>query len=300
MWGLGFWAETDPQHPNYTIEARPSSQLAGPQISQTQSTQSEPHEEFLSGGLHHIATLSEIHPLVPEPQNAPFTQHLHDIATTGSRIPTDIAPLAPHIDIMSGITAGMMITQNPAPPATPSNGGRGLYGTPPALFTGDRNKFKDFMRAFNRWWKLNKEKPVFSQPYKRVTLFLNHLRGLNVEDWADEQQKTMDNDIAAGHSDNDEHHWARFKVAFKQTYTDLGEKLSTDATLQNLRMEKGDIDTYITSFNKLLTQAGYKDDELGALNMFKKGLPGPLNVRIINNTSTAPQNLKDWQKAARE
>jgi hypothetical protein len=300
MWGLGFWAETDPQHPNYTIEARPSSQSAGPQISQTQSTQSEPHEEFLSGGLHHIATLLEMHPLVPEPQNAPFTQHLHDIATTGSRIPTDIAPLAPHIDIMSGITAGMTITQNPAPPAAPSNGGRGLYGTPPALFTGDRNKSKDFMRAFNRWWKLNKEKPVFSQPYKCVTLFLNHLRGLNVKDWADEQQKTMDNDIATGHGDNDEHYWARFKVAFKQTYTDLGEKLSADATLQNLRMEKGDIDTYITSFNKLLTQARYKDDELGALNMFKKGLPGPLNVRIINNTSTAPRNLKDWQKAARE
>jgi hypothetical protein len=110
----------------------------------------------------------------------------------------------------------------------------------------------------------------------------------------------MDNNIAAGHGDDDEHHWARFKVTFKQTYTNLGEKLSADATLQNLKMEKGDINTYIASFNKLLTQAGYKDDELGALNMFKKGLPGPLNVHIINNTSTTPQNLKDWQKAARE
>jgi len=156
------------------------------------------------------------------------------------------------------------------------------------------------MRVFNRWWKLNKEKPIFSQPYKQVALFLNHLRGLNVEDWADEQQKTMDDDIVAGRGDDDEHHWTRFKVAFEQTYTDLGEKLSADTTLQNLRMEKGDIDTYIATFNKLLAQAGYKDDELGALNMFKKGLPGPLNVRIINNTSTAPRNLKDWQKAARE
>ena len=94
--------------------------------------------------------------------------------------------------------------------------------------------------------------PVFSQPYKHVALFLNHLRGLNVEDWADEQQKTMDNDVTAGHGDDDEHHWMRFKIAFEQTYTDLGEKLLADATLQNLRMEKGDIDTYIASFNKLL------------------------------------------------
>jgi hypothetical protein len=201
---------------------------------------------------------------------------------------------------MSGITVGTTITQNPAPAAALSNGGGGLYGTPPALFTGDRNKSKDFMRAFNRWWKLNKEKPIFSQPYKHVALFLNHLRGLNVEDWANEQQKTMDDDVAAGHGDNDEHHWTRFKVTFKQNYTDLGEKLSANATLQNLRMEKGDIDTYIALFNKLLTQARYKDDELGTLNMFKKGLPGPLNVHIINNTSTASWNLKDWQKAARE
>jgi len=181
-WGLGFWAETDPQHPNYTVGARPSSQSAGPQISRTQSTQSEPHEESLSGGLHHIVTLSGMHPLAPETQNAPLTQHLYDTAAAGGKVPTNIAPLAPHIDIMSGITASTTVIQNPAPPTAPGNGGGGLYGTSPALFTGDRNKSKDFMRAFNQWWKLNKEKPVFSQPYKRVALFLNHLRGLNVED----------------------------------------------------------------------------------------------------------------------
>jgi len=50
---------------------------------------------------------------------------------------------------MSGITAGTTITQNPAPAATLSNGGGGLYGTPPALFMGDRNKSTDFMRTFN-------------------------------------------------------------------------------------------------------------------------------------------------------
>ena len=148
------------------------------------------------------------------------------------------------------------------------------------------------MWSFNQWWKLNKEKPIFSQPYKCVTLFLNHLRGLNIEDWADEQQKTMDDDIATGHGDDNEHHWIRFKATFEQTYTDLGEKLSADTMLQNLRMEKGDIDTYIATFNKLLGQAGYKDDEHSTLNMFKRGLLEPLNVRIINNTSVTPHPTK--------
>jgi hypothetical protein len=37
-------------------------------------------------------------------------------------------------------------------------------------------------------------------------------------------------------------------------------------------MEHGDIDTYIATFTKLLGQAGYKETEQGALNMFKKGV----------------------------
>jgi hypothetical protein len=110
MWGLGFWAESDPQHPNYILKARPSSQSAGPQITRTQSTQSEPYEEFLAGGLHHIATLSGAHPLVLETQNTLIPQHLYHTATSGSKIPINILPLTPHINIMSRIIAGTIIT----------------------------------------------------------------------------------------------------------------------------------------------------------------------------------------------
>lgn len=211
QWGLGFWNQEDPQHPDY-IDARPSSQSAepiaptAPQISRTQSTLSEPHEEFISGGLHHIATLSGMHPLTTETLEAPLTQHIYEAATLGSEIPTNIPPLAPHVDIMSGLTADTTITQNPTPAPAPTNGEGGLYETPLALFTGDRNKSKDFMRAFNRWWKLNKDKPIFAQPYKCVALFINHLRGNNIEDWANDQQKKMDDDVATGYGDNDKHH----------------------------------------------------------------------------------------------
>jgi hypothetical protein len=85
-----------------------------------------------------------------------------------------------------------------------------------------------------------------------------------------------------------------------QAFTDLGEKISAESQLHALKMEKGNIDTYIAVFNKLLAQAGYKETKQGALNMFKKGLPGPLNIHIINNSQTAPDSLAGWQKAARE
>jgi len=46
-------------------------------------------------------------------------------------------------------------------------------------------------------------------------------------------------------------------------------------------MEKGDLDTYVATFNKLMTLARYMDTKYRALTLFKKGLPTPLNIAII-------------------
>jgi hypothetical protein len=110
----------------------------------------------------------------------------------------------------------------------------------------------------------------------------------------------MDDDVASGYGEDQKHHWTHFETAFTQAFTNLGEKISVESQLHSLKMEKGDIDTYIMVFNKLLAQARYKEMEQGALNMFKKGLPGPLNVQIINNSQMAPNSLMGWQKATRE
>jgi hypothetical protein len=47
-----------------------------------------------------------------------------------------------------------------------------------------------------------------------------------------------------------------------------------------------------------MKMAGYKENEHGALNLFKKGLPDGLNVRIINNNDPVPDTLKGWQESA--
>ena len=154
--------------------------------------------------------------------------------------------------------------------------------------------------SFIRWWKLNKEKAVFDQPYKHMALFLNYMRGPKVEDWADDRQKTMDQDVTNGYPETSEHHWTTFQTTFQNTYTNLGEKVFADRSIQNLKMEKGDIDTYIATFMKLLGQAGYQPNDQEALTLFKRGLPAPLNVRIINNTTPIPSTLEGWKMAARE
>jgi hypothetical protein len=61
-------------------------------------------------------------------------------------------------------------------------------------------------------------------------------------------------------------------------------------------MTGGNIDSYIATFTKLMKMAGYKENEHGALNLFKKRLPDGLNIWIINNNDPVPDTLKGWQE----
>jgi hypothetical protein len=161
---------------------------------------------------------------------------------------------------MSQPAASITVPTTGTSPQTQSNGG-GTVGSAPEPFNGDRNRSKDFMRAFVRWWKLNYDKPVFQEPYKRVALCLNYIKGRNVEDWTDNCQTKMDADVAYGRGHNEEHHWNEFKVAFDLIYTDIGEAVNTEHEIERLRMEKGDLDTYIATFNKLTGLAGYSPSD---------------------------------------
>ena len=154
------------------------------------------------------------------------------------------------------------------------------------------------MWAFNCWWKLNKEKIVFDQPYKCVALYLSYIRGKKVNDWVDARQSEMDTNVLLGYGEEMEVYWNTFKSSFVITYSNLGEKMVVEEKLQDLKMEKQDIDTYITTFKNLLGQAEYTTTKQESLKMFKKGLPGMLNICIINNSNPVPDTLEEWIKAA--
>jgi hypothetical protein len=57
-------------------------------------------------------------------------------------------------------------------------------------------------------------------------------------------------------------------------------------------MISGNINSYIATFTKLLKMAGYLETEYSSLTLFKKGLPGGLNIHIINNSTTPPNILR--------
>jgi hypothetical protein len=184
-------------------------------------------------------------------------------------------------------------TQNLAP----VNGG-GLFGAPPEVFNGDRAKAKEY--SFKHWWALNEEKPVFSIPYKRVALCLSYMKGAKVEDWAEQQQEYMINRRSTGRIAKFESHWRDFEKSFKDTFMDIAEHVKAKNNLKTLKLTEGDINSYIATFTKLMKMAGYRENEHGALNLFKTGLPDRLNVRIINNNDPVPDTLKEWQECARQ
>lgn len=232
--------------------------------------------------------------MTPEPQHPVRIQTLEAEAISGHIFTP--APLGTY-QTMS--TEGNRALTGGDPPE-PKSGGSGLLGAPPKVFDGKRSEAKEFMRAYVRWWKLNKEKPAFSIPYKRVALCISYMRGPKVDDWTDEQQEAMDKDVDDGVVEEFEGHWEKFRKAFETSYTDLAEGINAEKELKELRMKEGDIDTYIATFKKLLRLGGYDETEHGAVSMFKKGLPQGLAIRIIQNSVPIPQTLEEWIKEARQ
>ncbi len=193
----------------------------------------------------------------------------------------------------------MITTQNPPDALTPLSR-NSLLGSLPKPFDGNRDIAKEFMHSYKRWWRLNDEKVAFKVPYKRVALCISYIHGKKVKDWANEQQEAMDQKLTHGYIRLDEELWKDFTKSFKDTFTDITTGVKVENELQSLRMKDGDIDTYIATFKKLLREASYTENEQGTLKMFKLGLPGGLNICIINNSLTLPNTLEGWIEATHQ
>jgi len=131
-----------------------------------------------------------------------------------------------------------------------------------------------------------------------VALCLSYIYGRKVKDWANKQQEAIDRKLTHRYAQKNEELWKEFAKTFKDTFIDIAESVKVGNEIQTLHIKDGDIDIYITTFKKLLKAARYTENEHGALKMFKIGLSGRLNICIINNSSTLPNILEGWIKAA--
>ena len=155
-YNLGWWNESDPQHPD---------QVSAEHFSPTLHTAIEQQqEEILVEGVYHIATLQGSHLFT---EQAPILPQIEAAVQQGINIPLDITP-ATAIHPQLSIKTTMAAQQEEINIATgqtgqeaqriniitnPANGA--LKGNPPPIFNGDRSMTRRFINNFNLWKEIN-------------------------------------------------------------------------------------------------------------------------------------------------
>ena len=86
--------------------------------------------------------------------------------------------------------------------------------------------------------------------------------------------------------------------SFKTAFTDTMSLQKAKAEFRTLRMERGELDTYITKFKRLVRLAGYNLEVQMVLDWFGSSLNPGLFTAIINNTD--PHTWLDWTRAAQK
>ena len=196
------------------------------------------------------------------------------------------------------------VTITPAQGSNTQRNGEGgsLMGNAPPIFYGDRARAQEFLDTIMIWKAVNYKKEVIKDPYTRTALVLTYIKGDNINSWAKRQldilnTKQQNNRDPSGAPS--ETWWTDFERAFKDTFTFTASKETALAQLEKLTMNKGDIDTYIATFNRLLAEADFTCTDKGALEMFKRGLNMMLKVNCIKR-KPKPVTMDEWQDAARE
>ena len=71
--------------------------------------------------------------------------------------------------------------------------------------------------------------------------------------------------------------------SFSTAFTDTMSLQKAKAEFCTIKMEKGDLDTYIAKFERLARLAGYNLQDQMVLDRFRSGLNSGLYIAIINN-----------------
>jgi hypothetical protein len=126
------------------------------------------------------------------------------------------------------------------------------------------------------------------------------MRGTNVDDWKSAQRRALNEKVnrAANAIDRaSEVLWTDFVTTFDGAFTDTTKKQKAMSDLLQLKMYRGDLDTYISRFKHYAEQAGYDLDSNATVDIFSRGLNDAL-ANACMNRDTQPVTMTDWINAA--
>jgi hypothetical protein len=297
----------DPDHPDYIAP------IVAPLA---------PHEEFIAGGLHHVATLAG-----PQSQLSPTHQilpYIEQAAIKGEDIPVDTQPIAStsQVTIQPEMTnyaqintqlfgqqsapqqQGAQQQQQPSAPAPPAqvaatNGGGALKGNPPTPFTGERSKSRGFLNAFNLFKETNRHNETMKNPYSRVTLALTYMTSDLMESWKEDQLQQLRDHVNAGTPDTDELHWQSFEADFRTSFTNTNAAKEACTELTKLK-QVDSLDEYIARFKQLARLRNLPFTEHSTIEQFKLRLKGGLLDAIISSDAYDPLTAWTFEKWTEE
>jgi hypothetical protein len=210
------------------------------------------------------------------------------------------APTAPAPNLNSGLvtSATAMV---PRPPA-PASSNDGLFGNPPSIFSGSRNKSGGFLLEFRLYQLVNNCTEIMMSSFLRVLLALSYIRGPKVDHWTQTMFDELVELISRPQnpiSETDEALWRLFEQRFQAKFSEIKRPDIFYHRLTNLKMNGGDLDGYIAAFERLMWEAGWDRDAKGSIDLFRNGLCQRLHRAILKKVQPRPATATGWQIAAR-
>ena len=139
---------------------------------------------------------------------------------------------------------------------------------------------------------LNGDQDIMRQPFSRAMLFLTFIKGPNVREWIGMQVAWLERRLQGGARRTEEHLYDIVLDSFNTVFTDMMSLQKAKAEFRTIKMEKGELDTYIAKFERLARLAGYDFQDQMVLDSFSSGLNSGLYVAIINNEE--PRSWIEW------
>jgi hypothetical protein len=180
----------------------------------------------------------------------------------------------------------------------PVNHGK-LSGKEPTVFTGNRKDAEAFILEWQIYQMLNYDAEVMHQPFTRAMLFLSFIKGPAVHEWNMLQVNWLMMRARTGALPTEEFLYDTVEAAFRSTFTDTMSVQRAKAEFHLISMERGDLDGYVSKFERLARLAGYDLNSSLILDRFGSKLIPGLYAAIINRPDE-PVTWTDWVRAAQK
>ena len=114
-----------------------------------------------------------------------------------------------------------------------------------------------------------------------------------MEPWKEDQLNVLNDRITTGYQDNDEQLWNLFEADFRQAFINTHKAKDVQREIRNLK-QKDSLDHYISDFKRIARDAGFPVNDVGTIEIFKRGLKKGLLDTIIDSDIYDPTAANPW------